>query len=442
MGLYLRASAIVRNVRKTRDVRKASKTSYAGNASKTNGVRNVRTISDARNASQTNNASQKSPVGSYVGKNSIGTHSPSAHALSAHSPAAVAAVLIATLVGSMALAACAPAEQSAHSEHLRSTTFMLSWAPDTNHIGIYVAQEKGWFTQAGLDVSVIAVAQAGAEQAVNSGLADFTLSPLANVAAFSAKGAALKQVLQVQQKPSSIWCALASNTRISRPRDFDGTTFATFGSSESDALVRRMIQADGGTGQFDKVSVGTDTFRTLSSGKADFAGFYATWEGVQAELRGPQLTCFRGEDYAVPGNPDAIGITTSQALIAKNPQLVRDFVQAVQRGYEYAYAHPDEAADILVRQASQANLDPELVKTSMKAIVDGHYWGDPQAITEGAFTLGSADFTGTQEYFDFLYAAHVYVDQSGHQLREAPSSRALATEEFLAHTQDGADEKK
>ena len=38
---------------------------------------------------------------------------------------------------------------------------MLSWAPDTNHIGVYVAKNKGYFKQAGLDVDIVAVAQAG-----------------------------------------------------------------------------------------------------------------------------------------------------------------------------------------------------------------------------------------------------------------------------------------
>lgn len=50
---------------------------------------------------------------------------------------------------------------------------MLSWAPDTNHIGVYVAKNKGYFKQAGLDVDIVAVAQAGAEQAVNNGMAGF-----------------------------------------------------------------------------------------------------------------------------------------------------------------------------------------------------------------------------------------------------------------------------
>ena len=66
------------------------------------------------------------------------------------------------------------------SSDLTKVTFMLSWAPDTNHIGVYVAKNKGYFKEAGLDVDIVAVAQAGAEQAVNNGVADFALSNLVN----------------------------------------------------------------------------------------------------------------------------------------------------------------------------------------------------------------------------------------------------------------------
>ena len=127
------------------------------------------------------------------------------------------------------------------SSDLTKVTFMLSWAPDTNHIGVYVAKNKGYFKEAGLDVDIVAVAQAGAEQAVNNGVADFALSNLTNVSTYAVKGATIKQVLQVQQKPSAIWCSLASNTEIKSPKDFDGKTFATFGSNESDAVIRRHV---------------------------------------------------------------------------------------------------------------------------------------------------------------------------------------------------------
>ena len=128
------------------------------------------------------------------------------------------------------------------SDGLTKVTFMLSWAPDTNHIGVYVAKNKGYFKSVGLDVDIVAVAQAGAEQAVNNGVADFALSNLTNVSMYAVKGAKIKQVMQVQQKPSAIWCSLASNTEITSPKDFDGKTFATFGSNESDAVIRRMTR--------------------------------------------------------------------------------------------------------------------------------------------------------------------------------------------------------
>ena len=68
---------------------------------------------------------------------------------------------IAMLVG---VAACGQSNDStktaADGNGLTKVTFMLSWAPDTNHIGVYVAKNKGYFKQAGLDVDIVAVAQA------------------------------------------------------------------------------------------------------------------------------------------------------------------------------------------------------------------------------------------------------------------------------------------
>lgn len=339
---------------------------------------------------------------------------------------------IAMLVG---VAACGQSNDSTKTatdgNDLTKVTFMLSWAPDTNHIGVYVAKNKGYFKQAGLDVDIVAVAQAGAEQAVNNGMADFALSNLTNVGIYTLKGAKIKQVMQVQQKPSAIWCALASNTAIKSPKDFDGKTFATFGGNESDAVIKRMVQYDGGKGEFDKVTVGTSTFKTLESGKADFGGFYATWEGVQAEMYGPQLNCFTEPDYGVPGNGDAIGIITSDKMIKEKPDLVRKFVQASQKGYEYAYANPDDAASILVKEAPDANLEEAFVKKSMHMIVDGQYWGDPEKIKSGEFVLGTNDFVETQKRFDFLGEAHAYTDANGNPVDTIPQSKDGATNEFL-----------
>lgn len=321
---------------------------------------------------------------------------------------------------------------SSSSKELKKVTFMLAWVPDTNHIGVYVAKNKGYFKDAGLDVDIIAVGQNGAEHAVSTGQADFALSNLTNAASYSLKGAGIIQTLQVQQKPSAVWCSLASNTSIKSPKDFDGKTFATFGSNESDAVIRRMIQADGGKGEFDKVTVGTNTFQTLTSGQADFGGFYATWEGVQAEMYGPQLNCFTEPDYGVPGNADGIGIITSQKLIDSDPDTVRAFTQAAQKGYEYAYDNPDEAAQILVDDAGDSTLQVDFVKRSMQIITEGQYWGDKEKIKDGSFVLGTNTTDEVQPYLDFIAEADAFTDANDNVVKTAPKAADVSTNEFLA----------
>lgn len=211
---------------------------------------------------------------------------------------------IAMLVG---VAACGQSNGStktaADGNGLTKVTFMLSWAPDTNHIGVYVAKNKGYFKQAGLDVDIVAVAQAGAEQAVNNGMADFALSNLTNVGIYTLKGAKIKQVMQVQQKPSAIWCSLASNKDIKSPKDFDGKTFATFGSNESDAVIRRMIQTDGGKGTFDKVTVGTSTFQTLSSKKPIWSASTPLGKGCRPICTARSSTASPSRTMACPAMP-------------------------------------------------------------------------------------------------------------------------------------------
>ena len=142
-------------------------------------------------------------------------------------------------------------------------------------------------------------------------------------------------------------------------------------------------------------------------------------------MYGPKLNCFTEPDYGVPGNADTIGIITNDKTIKNNPDLVKKFTQATQKGYEYAYANPDDAAQILVDEAPDANLKPEFVKKSMQVIVDGQYWGDPAKIKDGSFVLGTNDFKGAQEYFDFLAEEDAYTDSHDKIIHEPRRPRTL-----------------
>ena len=318
---------------------------------------------------------------------------------------------------------------SGNSDGDSSISFMLDWTPNTNHIGLYVAQKLGYFDNEGVDVTILPTAQAGAETSVENGVADVGFTTLSNVAAFNAQGANLKMVFDLTQQPVARWCALASHTDISTPKDFDGKTFVSFGSAEQTAVLRQMIRTAGGTGDFKTATAGTNTFQALTNGQGDFGGFYATWENVESELHGPALHCFVASDWGVPGNPDQLGFAVNAAWLkdAAHGDTLRRFLAAVRRGYNYALANPDEAADILVDQAGEAQLDPELTHASMQEIVDGNYWttDDPTAVP------GTVNLEAAQAYIDFLYENGTYTDAGGSPLPAAPQAADLATNEYL-----------
>ena len=318
---------------------------------------------------------------------------------------------------------------SGNSDDDSSISFMLDWTPNTNHIGLYVAQELGYFDNEGVNVTILPTAQAGAETSVENGVADVGFTTLSNVAAFNAQGANLKMVFDLTQQPVARWCALASHTDISTPKDFDGKTFVSFGSAEQTAVLRQMIRTAGGTGDFETATAGTNTFQALTNGQGDFGGFYATWENVESELHGPALHCFVASDWGVPGNPDQLGFAVNAAWLkdASHGDTLRRFLAAVRRGYDYALTNPDEAADILVDQAGEAQLDPELTHASMQEIVDGNYWttDDPTAVP------GTVNLEAAQAYIDFLYENGTYTDADGSPLPAAPQAADLATNEYL-----------
>ncbi|WP_125969064.1 ABC transporter substrate-binding protein [Bifidobacterium samirii] len=334
---------------------------------------------------------------------------------------------------------------------------MLDWTPNTNHIGLYVAQQLGYYKDAGVDVTILPTAQAGAETSVENGVADVGFTTLSNVAAFDAQGADLTMVFDLTQKQTARWCALASRTDITTPKDLDGKTFVSFGSAEQSAVVTQMIKDAGGTGEFKTATAGTNTFETLTSGKGDFGGFYATWEGVESELNGPALNCFVASDWGVPGNPDQLGFAVQRSWLddAGHAAALRKFLAATRKGYDYALANPDKAADLLVDAASTAQLDAKLVRASMQEIIRGRYWVDDDAdaaddagstdagsADAGSADAGSADgsdqqvtgildFDDAQPYLDFQYQAGTYQDADGKNPAKAPQATDLATNDYL-----------
>ena len=340
------------------------------------------------------------------------------------------AALTSAAVMGLSLAGCGAGNQTENADDDSHISFMLDWTPNTNHVGIYAARHLGYFKDAGIEVRILPTAQAGAETSVQNRVTDVGFSKLSNLATFNSQGSSLKQVFNLGQHSVARWCSLASRTDIQTPKDFDGKTFVSFGSAEQTAVVQQMIRHAGGNGEFKRVTSGTNTFATLTSGKGDFAGFYANWEGVESEIEGPALHCFTQSDWGVPGNPDQLGFVVRDSWLDQpgHRKALQKFITASMRGYDYSLAHPDEAARILVQETKGSNIDPELASKSMESIVKEGYWVE----TPGQKTIsGMIDMDDAQSYLDFQFKAGTYKDAKKGDPDKAPQASDLWTDEFV-----------
>lgn len=294
---------------------------------------------------------------------------------------------------------------------MRTVRLAPDWLPNTNHIGFYVAQAKGYYADEGLRLEILPFdGEAMPNRKIVTGDTEFGLMPQQSILSMRARGVDVVSVAALIQ-PNTTTLAVRAESGITRPRELAGRRYASYSTEFEVAMVEEIIRADGGTGAPVLVDAEKlDILPALFDGTIDIAwGFYA-WEGVQAELSGHTLRHFFVAQSGVPNEYFPLLFTTRD-YADREAALVRAFVQATGRGYEYAAAHPEEAAELFLANAP-ADMLPgsarELVMRSMiwlaprvaeRAQTDGTPllwgWHDPQMwATFAAFILRLAQERG------------------------------------------------
>ena len=261
---------------------------------------------------------------------------------------------------------------------------MLDWVPNTNHTGIFVAQEKGWYEEAGLKVEIIQPGETYVEQVVATGSANFGISFQEAVTMARAEEAPLVSVAAVIQHNTSAFASRVERG-IAEPKDFEGKNFGSYGSPAERPVIDLLMSCDGGASgdTVNFIDTGFADFLSITEGEVDFSWIFYGWEGIDAELKGVELNLIMLKQWleCVPDLYAPI-IITSEKMIAEQPEIVKAFVSATAKGYEYAIANPDDAADILLKAAPET--DAELTKASQKWLsqqyqADAPAWGVQKA---------------------------------------------------------------
>ena len=287
-------------------------------------------------------------------------------------------IIILALVLLLAFSAGA-GKTNASEESLKKVTVILDYVPNTNHSGMYVALDRGYYEEEGLDVEIIEPTQGATNTLVATGVGTFGIAFQEDVtlAVAADEPLPIKTVATIIQHNTSGFVTLA-DSGIETPADWEGKTYAGWGGPGENAVIRSVMEQAGADP--DKLSIViADGLGFESLGRAcDIMWTFEAWDNVSAELAGVQLhyiPCIDLDerlDYYTPV------IIANTQILEDDPDMVRAFLRATQKGYEDCVADPDGAAEILLKYAP--DYDPEMLKISQEIlaeeyIADAEQWG-------------------------------------------------------------------
>jgi ABC-type nitrate/sulfonate/bicarbonate transport system substrate-binding protein len=264
----------------------------------------------------------------------------------------------------------------------------LDWVPNTNHTGLYVALEKGWYEEEGIELEIqIPSDPAAALKQVAYGNTQFGVSFQEEVTIARSNDIPVVSIAAIIQHNTSAFAWLAK-TPIQRAKDIEGKRYASYGLPIERPILGQLLACDGGdVEKVEFIDVGFDAFPALIGGRADLAWIFLAWDGVQAELMGHEINCLPLSGSCVPDYYTPV-IIAGESTIAENADLVRRFMRATARGYAYAIDHAPESAEILQRASPET--DPTLAYRSQAWLSpryqdDAERWGEQKLEVWQAF---------------------------------------------------------
>jgi ABC-type nitrate/sulfonate/bicarbonate transport system substrate-binding protein len=303
----------------------------------------------------------------------------------------------------------------------RPVSLQLDWTPNTNHTGFYVAQEKGWYADAGIDLKILPYSDAAADTLVGAGKADCGITSEDNLPVAVAAGTQEVSVLAILQHQVNALIVKADSP-IRSPKDLAGKTYGGFGLPFEAPLVDAMVRHDGGTSGVKVATLNTGAYEAVYHGKVDTSLAFRTWELIEAKERGIALRTFAVTDYGIPDDYNVV-LACNAGWLKANPDTARAFVAATAKGFRTAIADPRGAAKILI-DANPGVFSNEQMVYASAALLAKDYYADAQ----GQF--GCQTLERWTAYPRWLYANGILKDGSGKALTAAPDPAAFFSTEY------------
>ena len=282
------------------------------------------------------------------------------------------------------LVACGEKKEEAKTEvsvELKKVDFLLDWVPNTNHTGLYVAKEKGYFAEEGIDLDIKQPSNERTSDLVINNKAPMGIYFQDSMSSKLAKGAPITAIAAIIENNTS---GIITNKKlnINSPKELAGHKYGTWDIPIELNMLQFIMEKDGG--DFSKVELVPNTddnsITPLSNGVFDAAPVYYAWDKIMGDSLGIETNFFYYKDYAPELNFYSPVIIANNDYLKDNKEEAKKILRAIKKGYQYAMEHPEEAAEILIKYAPELENKKAMIIESQKYLAtqyasDKNKWG-------------------------------------------------------------------
>ena len=243
---------------------------------------------------------------------------------------------------------------SSFSGYAQKITFSPQWSAQSQFAGYYAALEKGFYDEAGLDVSIVHPSNSYSSiNMLKDGTTDFITCELIQAMMASDKGIRLVNLLQITQHTTLVLISHEKN--ISKMSDLAGRRIGTWkvGFSEIPYIIDKEHKLGVEWVKFiNPLNIYISRAIDATLGKSYNEGILFSMSGITpgSILRFSEM----GYDYPEDG------LYVSEAFFKKNPDVCRKFAEASRKGWEWVRNNRKEAVDIVMKYVKEANVSTNI----------------------------------------------------------------------------------
>jgi len=219
---------------------------------------------------------------------------------------------------------------------------MLDWFPNVDHLPIYVAREKGYFSDQGIEVRIISPSETSdALKLAASGNVDIAVSYQPQTIIAKDMGLSIKVVAPLVVHPLTTLLFLEGRG-IKNPEDLSHKKIGYTVPGLMDVLLDAFATINK-IQDYTPVNVGFTILPALVSNQVDAVmGPFKTYETVTIAQHGYKAQFFELEKWGIPDYEELIFVC-AQKTLEKKPMAVKGFVQAIEKALAYTAEHPEDA---------------------------------------------------------------------------------------------------